>query len=142
MKGFTLIELLTVVVIVGVLASIALPQYQKSVEKSRAAEAMAIGQSIIDSQNRALDINPDGSVNTRVDLDIALSGGEWNNESEYETENFTYSLLEEGVTVQRRSGAYDYTLNFFNNNSNAIERTCQGDTSFCNGLRSSGFRSI
>lgn len=48
-KGFTLIEMLVVVLIIGILSAVALPNYRKSVEKARTAEAWTILKSINDA---------------------------------------------------------------------------------------------
>lgn len=47
--GFTLVEMLVVVMILGILASVAIPNYMRSIEKSRATEAMNMVKSLNDA---------------------------------------------------------------------------------------------
>jgi len=49
-KGFTLLELLVVLIIIGILVSLALPQYNRVVARTQAAEAMATLKVLVDAE--------------------------------------------------------------------------------------------
>jgi type IV pilus assembly protein PilE len=70
-NGFTLIELLVVVLIIGILAAIALPQYEKSVLKSRAATVQSLLASLASANERHY-MSKGGYTNKTAELDISM----------------------------------------------------------------------
>ncbi len=106
-KGFTLMELLIVVLIIGVLTSIAVPMYKKSVEKSKAAEALSVMQSVAKSEH---DFYLTKSRYTKdfEDLDITLTDKDGNNADNETLESpyYTYELLDKGIIANRNNGEY------------------------------------
>ena len=72
-KGFTLIELLIVVLIIGILSAVALPKYQRAVERAKASKMIAAARALHNAQQVYIAAN--GTPAKRLsDLDIDFKG--------------------------------------------------------------------
>jgi len=120
-KGFTLIELVVVTLIMGILASLSMPYYHRTVETSKATDAVAIGH-LLSSAYRIFQVdNPNVALNgsiTDACNSSACSTGDTSAcrlvrcnyvaRQDRANPSYTFTLSAGGVSVARSGGAGPY----------------------------------
>ena len=114
--AFTLIELLVVVLIIGILAAVAVPQYQKAVEKSRATQAYTLLRAIYPAQLAYYLANGSFSRDFKeLDVEFPYDDGGKDN-SYFEGNGFTWRKCSDGSCLNAfrtyKEGVYGLQIYF------------------------------
>lgn len=130
-------ELLIVILIIGILAAIAIPQYMQVVDRGRATEAESILKTVTESVQRAGKFHANPQWNT---LDVGIADGTLQADNvTMQTKNFQYrinniSQNNAAVLAIRRDGKY--TLEKHISDGAIMPTLCvtQSDPDICNTL--------
>ena len=138
--GFTLIELLVVVLIIGILSSIALPQYTKAVEKSRSAEAMTYAADWVNAQaiykmaNGKYAEAESGKPSKKLDITLPDQLKNFTMADKTPAAGTPATLQ---LTRENSSSKYQLVVTMTNNSddgSDNITRTCNGTEAVCKSI--------
>jgi prepilin-type N-terminal cleavage/methylation domain-containing protein len=106
-SGFTLVELMIVVIVIGILVTIAVPSYQRSVERAKCSQALSILQSM---RSAALSYYADNETfgATIDDLETQVGGNFYSDGSNPDwTFSYTGSATGFTASAQRDGGPWD-----------------------------------
>ncbi len=111
-KGFTLIELLVVILMIGILAGMAMPIYNRAVRRSEMVEGLTNGKTIWESAVRYHSVNSEWPTSFDQ-LDAGFIGAEVTNNT-FDDGNFIYTLVNNETPgyVAAQSTKGDYTIKF------------------------------
>ena len=127
-KGFTLIELLIVMVVVGVLVTVALPKYYASLERGRSVEGIANLRAASDAINAQYVVNGN-SYPSSITGSSALQVGDVTKSAYFTTPTVSFSGNTVTVSTSREDGSY--TLKAYNSNGDLNYIECTGDGQTC-----------
>ena len=117
MKGFTLIEMLVVVLIIGILASVALPQYARAVIKSRMTEVQTVGTALVKAEQVYYMAN--GSYTDEVEnLDIGLNCTVTESKTQWQCNNFSVEAYSSHFCIRSRKNS-DWFFDYYFSGSKA-----------------------